>query len=205
MKLAESKLRQIAKEELNSIIQEQSNVLLTVDSGGNVYKDDGRNEPLGLNFSDYDIDYEDDYKARNQFLKDLGTIDDNLSYKVGSPTAGPVVKLPDGKLRGLRYSVAQFAKLNPKPPKPEYKPSPPKKYKDQSVIDALLAVGNDDQTLAAMVKDLLGDPKHNIGKIASDPRISSNKKINDWIHGAIYTGAELEYRKGKGPGTYVGD
>jgi hypothetical protein len=33
----------------------------------------------------------------------------------------------------------------------------------------------------------------------------ANKKIKDWISGTIYAGAEMAYRKRKGPGTYVGD
>jgi hypothetical protein len=205
MKLAESKLKQIIKEEFNDIIQEQFQPLITVDAKGNVYKGDGQDEPLGLNFSNYKKSSENDLSARNQFIKDLRAIDNDLSWTIIKPTAGPIVRLPNGKLTGLSAATTQFAKLKPQPSKPEYKPSPPKKYKDQSVVDALLAVGDDNQTLDTMVKDLLGDPKHDIVKIGSDPRISSNKKINDWISGAIYAGAELEYRKRKGPGTYVGD
>ena len=91
----------------------------------------------------------------NQFLKDLDAIDEDLSYKLSSQTAGPIVKLPDGKLRGLHHALSQFATIKPQPPKPEPKPDPPKEYKDQSVIDALLAVENDDQALRAMIKDIM--------------------------------------------------
>ena len=128
--------------------------------------------------------------------------------KVGSSTAGPIVKLPNGKLRGLRHAVSQFAKLKPqpqKPSKPEYKPRAPKEYKDQSVIDALLAVENDDQALGAMIKNLMAAPKHDIVKIEFDPRIWAKKKIQSWISGAIYGAAETAYRKRRGPGVYVGD
>ena len=211
MKVTKKQLKKIIKEELNNVIQEQSHVLLTVDSGGNVYKGDGQDEPLGLNFSNYEKEFEDedrvflDYTARNQFLKDLDAIDKDLSHKVGSPTAGPIVKLPDGKLRGLRKAVSQFATTKPQPPKPEPKPDPPKEYKDQSVIDALLAVENDDQALRAMIKDIMDDPDMDTVKISFDPRISANKKIQSWISGAIYGAAETAYRKRKGPGVYVGD
>jgi hypothetical protein len=101
--------------------------------------------------------------------------------------------------------VSQFATTKPQPPKPEPKPDPPKEYKDQSVIDALLAVENDDPALHAMVDDLMDDPGKDIVKISFDPRISANKKIGGLIHGTIYGAAETAYRKRKGPGVYVGD